>query len=305
MKQLISILFCCFSFVSHAQTEKPYIIILGVAQDGGYPHIGCTKQCCAKAWQNDSLKKYVVSFALVDEATNKWWLFEATPDIKEQLQLFKTITKNSFNYLPDGIFITHAHIGHYTGLMEFGREALNTKGVKVYALPKLRSYLETNGPWNQLVTLHNIDIVTLDTTQTIKLGSNITVSTFTVPHRDEYSETGGFRIAAADKKYLFIPDINKWGKWDKNIIQEVESVDIALLDGTFYNADELGKINITEVPHPMITETMQLFKGASTTTKEKIYFIHLNHTNPVLWDTATKQTILNAGYNLARQGQKI
>lgn len=247
-----------FSQTGSAQNNV-YIQILGIAQDGGYPHLGCKKQCCTLAWENDSLKRNVVSFALVDSSANKWWLFEATPDIKAQLQLFKNSTSGKYNYLPDGIFLTHAHIGHYTGLMELGREVMNAKEVPVYVLPKFKTFLETNGPWSQLVSLKNIVINSLSENVPLVLSSNIQISTFTVPHRDEFSETAGFKISTTNKKYLFIPDIDKWQKWNKNIIDEVKSVDIALLDATFYDNTELPNRKMEDVPHPMVTETMELF----------------------------------------------
>ena len=95
------------------------VYVLGVAQDGGYPHAGCTKQCCAAAWKDPVKRRFVTSLAVV--SGDSWWLFEATPDIKEQLQYFHELTGGKYNYMPAGIFITHAHIGHYTGLMQLGR----------------------------------------------------------------------------------------------------------------------------------------------------------------------------------------
>jgi pyrroloquinoline quinone biosynthesis protein B len=285
--------------------NQPYILILGIAQDGGYPHMGCAQEGCALAWKTDSLKKYVVSFALVDSVTKKWWLFEATPDIKYQMQEFRNLTQQRYNYLPDGIFITHAHIGHYTGLIEFGREVMNTKELPVYVLPRMKTFLENNGPWSQLVSLKNIAIHLLKADSSILLEENIKVEAFTVPHRDEYSETAGFKITAGNKKYLFIPDIDKWGKWNRNIVLEVKSVDYALLDGTFYHNDELPGRKISEVPHPLVTETMDLFKNEDAATKAKLYFIHLNHTNALLWDSNMQGEVKKAGFKLARQGEEL
>lgn len=265
--------------------------------------MGCTKKCCAQAWENDALKRYVVSLAVVDPGANKWWLFEATPDIKEQLHYFQQLTSGKYNYLPDGIFITHAHIGHYTGLMELGREVMNTKGVPVYVLPKMKAFLETSGPWSQLVKLQNIALRALDTGN-IVLTEKVSVKAFLVPHRDEFSETAGFKITAG-KKYLFIPDINKWDKWSTDIANEVRSVNIALLDGTFYDATELPGRNMSEVPHPFVTETEELFKDAGRTTTSKVYFIHLNHTNPILWDAQKQKEVRDLGFNIARQGEKL
>lgn len=286
-------------------TAQPYVLILGTAQDGGYPHIGCKKECCSKVWNGTTEKRFVVSLAVVDPETKQWWLFEATPDIKEQLQYFSSLTKGTYNYLPDGIFITHAHMGHYTGLAQLGREALGAKGVKVYALPELKNFLETNGPWSQLVSLHNIDIRQITANSIIGISKNVKVKTYTVPHRDEYSETAGFTIITPNKKYLFIPDINKWNKWNKSIIDEVKAVDIALLDATFYDDTELPGRRMEEVPHPFVKETLQLFNTSNAETRAKIHFIHTNHTNPLLWDKVIQTALVKSGYHYAIQGMKL
>jgi pyrroloquinoline quinone biosynthesis protein B len=292
-------------FLSCLQGFSQSVFILGVAQDGGYPHIGCKKNCCERAWSDRDMRRMVTSFALVDSSNKKWWLFEASPDIKEQLHYFSRVTRGTYKYLPDGIFITHAHIGHYTGLMQLGREAMGAKGVPVFVLPKLRFFLENNGPWSQLVRLNNISLQTLDTSKKLELAKDISVETFTVPHRDEYSETAGIRITTANKKYLFIPDIDKWQKWSRNIIDEVEKVDIALLDATFYDAEELPGRRMEEVPHPFVVETIKLFENAPAATKTKIHFIHLNHTNRLLWDDAVQKQAKGTGFNLATQGEHL
>ena len=291
----------CFQF-ANTQTSS-YVQILGIAQDGGYPHAGCQKQCCAQAWQTDSLRRYVVSFALVDREAKKWWLFEATPDIKYQFQYFKELSGGAYPYLPAGIFITHAHIGHYTGLMQLGREVMNTKDIPVYVLPRMKQFLETNGPWSQLVTLKNISLQALNVDSVLTLNEHISIQTFTVPHRDEYSETAGFKIITPKRKYLFIPDIDKWEKWEKNIVEEVKAVDIALLDGTFFSADELPGRKMSEVPHPLISETMALFKDEDAGVKSKIYFIHFNHTNPMLWNRDGRKEFAKGGFGIAQQGE--
>jgi len=302
---LLGIFFFIFQKGECQSHSNPYILVLGTAQDGGYPQVGCEKNCCNLAWKYDSLRRYVVSLALVDSVSKKWWLFEATPDFKYQLQLFRTLTHSIYSYLPDGIFITHAHIGHYTGLMNLGREVMDTKEMPVYVLPRMATFLENNGPWSQLVKLKNIVVHQLNTDSVLTLENGIKIETFTVPHRDEYSETAGFRIITSKKKYLFIPDINKWEKWDKNIVNEVKSVDYALLDGTFYTSSELPGRKVEQVPHPFIPETMDLFKNEDATTRSKIYFIHFNHTNPVLWDNKTEAIAKGKGFHIAEQGEGL
>ena len=285
------------SFI-HAQTK---LIVLGTAQDGGYPQMGCMKNCCAQAHASDTLKQFVVSLALADYESKKWWLFEATPDIREQLRLFADATHHVFNFIPDGIFITHAHMGHYSGLLQLGKEVMNSASVPVYTLPLLRNFLENNGPWSQLIKLNNISPVELKGETPFVLSRNISITAFRVPHRDEFSETAGFKIITKEKRYLFIPDIDKWSKWNKDIVKEVKSVDEAYLDATFYSEDELTNRKMSEVPHPLVSETMDLFKQESTTTKNKIHFIHFNHTNSLLYDGNKRNQVKRSGFNLSQQ----
>lgn len=275
--------------------------VLGVAQDGGFPHIGCQAKC-QEIYLNPEMKRFVVSLAVIDETNQQWYLFEATPDFKEQLQYFQELTKGQYPYLPAGIFLTHAHMGHYTGLMHLGREALGAKGVKVYTLPGFKSYLETNGPWSQLVKLDNIELVSLYLENRVQLGT-LTVQPFEVPHRDEYAETAGYSFEIRQKKYLFIPDIDKWSKWDRSIIEEVQKVDFAFLDASFYEDGELPNRSMEEVPHPFVTETIALFEKEPDAVKNKVYFIHMNHTNPLLWDHEVKEAVRRLGFEIAEQGK--
>lgn len=281
--------------------DDPYIIVLGTAQDGGYPHMGCDGECCRLAWENPSMSRYVVSLALVDPISRQWYLFEATPDIKQQLYMFRQLSSGEYSYLPRAVFVSHAHIGHYTGLMQFGREVMNTSDITVYALPRMKHFIETNGPWDQLVRLGNIVTVEIADGSDIALSENISVKTFTVPHRDEYSETAGYKISTGRREYLFIPDIDKWAKWDKNITEMVKSVDIAFLDGTFYSEGELKGRNMESIPHPFITETISYFANEKPETKRKIHFIHFNHSNPVLFSGDTRDIIRSEGFELAEQ----
>jgi len=297
----VSIVLCFLISLLSANAQTPYIQILGVAQDGGYPHIGCEKSCCAAAWQKSELRQWVVSFALVDPVSLKWWLFEATPDIKEQLHYFNSVTESRYNFLPNGIFITHAHMGHYAGLMQLGREALGSKAVPVYALDKMSRFLESHGPWSQLVSLKNISIHRLMPDQPLILTPSIQVTAFTVPHRDEFSETAGFKIDTGNRKYLFIPDIDKWEKWSKRIVDEVALVDVALVDATFYTATELPNRSIAEVPHPLVIETIKQFEDRND-LKKRIHFIHFNHTNPLLWSDVEKRSLREKGFNVAETG---
>ena len=287
-------------FFSYSQTiESDYIQVLGIVQDAGYPHIGCEKDCCKVVSPGDY---FVSCLGLVDKTNNKRYLFDATPDIHNQINLLEKFPDAN---LIDGIFLTHAHIGHYTGLMYLGREGLGGKNIMVYALKRMARFLTKNGPWDQLVKLNNISIQTISNKEFVKLSENIFVIPIRVPHRDEYSETVGYKIIGKSKKILFIPDIDKWDEWKKSIIEEVKLVDYAFIDGTFYNGSELNR-DMREIPHPSIEETLQLFSNQPLTERNKIYFIHINHTNPILTNkNGIRDMVESLGFNIAERDLKF
>ena len=287
-----------------ADTLKPValtsLVILGTIQDAGSPQVGCTKACCKKLFLQPDKERVVVSLGLIDAANNKKYIFEATPDFTWQAKLLKNFSAFNTKETPDGIFITHAHIGHYTGLMYLGKEAMNADSIPVYAMPRLKNFLEQNGPWSQLVKNKNIALQELNNQTEIRLSNKLKVIPFTVPHRDEFSETVGYTIIGPNKKALFIPDIDKWQKWNTNIIDAIATVDYAFIDGTFYDAAEINNRDISTIPHPFIIESMALFKGLPAAEKKKIYFIHFNHTNPVINKKSKpyRQVVQN-GFNVA------
>ncbi len=281
-----------------------FIAVLGIAQDAGYPQAGCVQDCCRAYYEGKEEKKLITCLALVDRKAGEYWLFEATPDIAAQLKYVQRYTGNKD--LPAGIFITHAHIGHYTGLMQLGREAMGAKDVQVWVMPRMDSFLRNNGPWSQLVQLNNIKLQTLYADSSVQLNNTFKITPFRVPHRDEYSETVGFIIQGDKKKVLFIPDIDKWEKWDRNIAEEIGKVDWALLDGTFYKNGELPGRDMKEIPHPFVEESLQYFSSLTSAEKSKVVFIHFNHSNPLLKkNSAEKEKVKKDGFAVAEEGMLI
>jgi pyrroloquinoline quinone biosynthesis protein B len=288
-----------------AEKEIPntaYVMVLGVAQDAGYPQMNCKKECCAAAWKNSELQRTTSCLAIVDPISKEQWIIDATPNIKEQLQLLKQKTGTE---KLDGVLLTHAHMGHYTGLIHFGREVMGTDNLPVFAMPKMKTFLEKNGPWSQLVKLENINIKALKSDSTFSLNERIKIKPFLVPHRHEFSETVGYEITINKKALIFIPDIDKWEKWETNISDLIKKVDYAFLDATFYKNGEL-KRDMSEIPHPFVEESMELFSDLTETDKQKVHFIHFNHTNPLLIEKSTAQKeVFEKGFNLAEEGEAI
>jgi pyrroloquinoline quinone biosynthesis protein B len=279
--KLFLLLFAAACATAPPRDAAPFTIVLGITQDGGYPQAGCSRPDCVAAWRDPRLRQRVASLAIVDPQSNQRWIIDATPDFGSQLRtLDETAPRAAGAPLLDGILLTHAHIGHYLGLAQLGREVLGAHSVRVYAMPRMRDFLAHNGPWDQLVKLQNIEIAPLEGGVEVALNDRIHVTPLRVPHRDEYSETVGYLVRGPSRSILWLPDIDKWEKWSTPLESILERVDIAYIDGTFYDASELPGRDLREIPHPLMTETMT--RLAATPLRAKVRFIHLNQSNPLL-----------------------
>lgn len=281
------------------------MVVLGIAQDGGYPQADCEKACCKLAWEQPQLRRMVSCIAVVDPVGEQFWMVDATPDFAEQQHFAQHLLPGKKLKLA-GIFLTHAHIGHYSGLMNLGREAMGAKAVPVYAMPRMADFLMKNGPWSQLVSLKNIEIRHLKEDSTVVLNERLKITPMPVPHRDEFSETVGFKIEGPSKSLLFIPDIDKWERWERDINLLVGEVSVALLDGSFYKNGEIPGRDMSEIPHPFIEESMARFGQLPAMERAKIRFIHFNHTNPVLQrNSEATQSVWKQGFGLASEGERF
>ena len=290
-----------FTPIADAQKTGIELVVLGTIQDAGSPHIGCKKSCCINLSVAEAAVRQVSCLGIIDYDNEHTYLLDATPNLTAQLANLHTRANWDIGKSPSGIFLTHAHIGHYTGLMYFGREALGGDRVKTYAMPRMVEFLSTNGPWSQLVQLENISLNKLEEDQSVSLSNELKITPLGVPHRDEFSETVGFKIEGPQKSLLFIPDIDKWELWGRSILDEIRKVDYAFLDASFYNTVELGHRDPTEIPHPLVEESMALFDQLSEADRSKIYFIHLNHTNPLLNTISPEYAEMKRrGYQLAQ-----
>ena len=303
-----AVFFACLIASSYAMLaagqDKPYLYVLGVAQDAGYPQAGCYKPHCLPGWEDASLRQGAVSLGLVDPDANKKYIFEATPNLPQQLFNLESEAPSD-RYDLAGVFLTHAHIGHYAGLMFFGQEVMSTSDMPVFAMPKMSQFLTENGPWSQLVDYKNIALQSLRNKVAEKLGQ-LMVTPFLVPHRDEFSETVGYKIQGPNKTAVFIPDINKWDQWQTDITELVKTVDYALLDAAFFADGELPGRDMSKIPHPFVVETMQRLQSLSKEDRNKVWFIHMNHTNPILNpDSAESRKVEAEGFNIARSGIRL
>ena len=290
-------------------SKKVFVKVTGTAQDGGIPHIGCFCANCQRAWNDPRHTRLVASLSLFDIVENKTFFIDVTPDVHEQTRMVRDRIdpENRIKkFQPDGILLTHAHIGHYTGLMFYGYEAQSTDRLPVYCSKRMGSFLSENGPWSQLVDRKNIQLEPMIPGKTFRLTPQITISALHVPHREEYSDTLGYKIKGPARSLLYIPDIHDWNTWDRSIVDEVRDVDVALVDGTFFSPEELPSRDLSSIGHPFIVDTMKILKDVIGDRKTRIYFTHLNHSNLALDPTGEASKIVKKfAFGLAADGMEF
>jgi pyrroloquinoline quinone biosynthesis protein B len=283
-------------------------VILGIGQDGGAPQIGNPDD---PAWANPSLKLLAASGALVDHRYSNRYLFEATPDLREQMNLLDSMSEGGNAPLGlSAVFLTHAHIGHYTGLMFAGHESIGVKGLKVFPLPRMQIFLENNGPWEQLVNYKNIELISITPKKPVVFNNDLSVTAYLVPHRDEYSETAGYVVKGPSKSVLFLPDIDDWDRWETEFNTRIEEmisqVDVAYLDATFFDNNELQGRDMTKIPHPRVVASMARFENLPQAEQNKVRFFHINHSNQIR-NSSSKQynLVQQKGFKVAKRGERV
>ncbi len=275
---------------------KVEAVLLGNAQDGGVPQAGCACPRCLRARKDPAARKWVVSLGVVDHAGKKYWLIDATPDFREQLHW---MIEACPGYSLAGIALTHAHTGHYTGLIHLGKEAWNVRGMPVYASARMAAFLRDNAPWAQLVRQGNLRLVELYPDRPRALSAGVRVTPVSVPHRGEWSDTLAFVIEGRQRALFYCPDIDSWETWE-GLAGFVGRFDVALLDATFYSPDELPGRDMRAIPHPLATETVRRLQDAPV----EVVLIHLNHSNPLHDPGPEREWVVRHGARVGELGQR-
>jgi pyrroloquinoline quinone biosynthesis protein B len=310
---LVVLVVAAFALTRAAAAPPPLsglrVVALGTVQDGGLPQTGCDCAHCAAARKNPALARRVASLALLAPKTGHVYLVDATPDLPAQIDALRHHTEGKADRTPvDGVLLTHAHMGHYLGLAHFGFESLNTRRVPVWSSPRMAEYLRTNGPWSQLVRLENIVLREFQPGTPFELEPGITVKPIQVPHRDEYSDTMGFVIRGPEKTLFYVPDTDSWRAWPKPLLDVLadEKVDIAMVDASFYSADELPDRDMTKIKHPLITDSMDLLEPLVKAGRLRVWFTHLNHSNPALDAGGPARKAIEArGFRVLAEGEEL
>ncbi|MCJ7479159.1 MAG: MBL fold metallo-hydrolase [Candidatus Nanohaloarchaeota archaeon QJJ-7] len=260
--------------------------ILGSAQDGGVPHLRCSCDACQAAREDPNKQRYATALKVYDEEKGVNYLFDASPDIRFQLG----------DEFMDGIFISHGHLGHVTGLLYLGKESINSNMTDVYCSESAADFLKENYPYRLLVDRNNIVLNTFEENGHENL-MGMKVDFVPVIHRYVPTDMHAFRIKTDDTNLFYMTDIDHW---TDDAIKEVESADVAIIDGCFWSQEEIDRYE--RVPHPPIKESLEIFEDTDT----DIIFTHINHTNPVLDpESEERKKVEEAGFRIAEEGMEI
>ncbi len=303
--------------VEAAPLDRPYVLVLGTAQDGGLPQLGCDEANCAAARRDPARRRRVTSLLLCDPRSGARWLFDCTPDLGEQLELARghpptRVAAGPRPPLFDGLFLTHAHAGHYAGLLALGREAYGARELATWVTPRFARFLTDNGPWSLLVAELRLVLHELEEGRRIELAPDLSVVAFRVPHRDEFSDTLGFQIHGPERTLVYLPDIDKWEAWDAfgdapaagRVEDLLARCDVALLDGCFFAEGEIPGRSLAEIPHPFVSESLARFASLPPEERAKVFFTHLNHTNPATDPVSeAARTVRAAGMRVLDEGR--
>jgi pyrroloquinoline quinone biosynthesis protein B len=291
--------------------EPPYVLVLGTAQDGGIPHLGGRAAPDEAARRDPAQRRLVTSLLICDPATGGRWLLDASLDLTAQIDRAEGHPAGRRRPGPrpallDGVFLTHAHIGHYLGLAQFGREVYSSREMPLHVSSRMADFLRDNAPWDQLVRLRNVVLTPFEAKRPIELTPTLSVTPIPVPHRDEYTDTYAFLVQGPNRALLYLPDIDKWDRWDERIEDWIARVDTAFLDGSFFGEGEIPGRAMAEIPHPLVSESLARFAKLPEAERRKVVFTHFNHSNPAaLAGTPERRAIEAAGMRVAEELERI
>ena len=291
-----------------------YALLLGTAQDAGVPQANCFRHdYCERVRLGRAPAPRVACLGLVDEEAGVRAMIDATPDFAAQLGELLAPAGAPLSEVAGatvpleqhlaGIFLTHAHIGHYAGLLQLGKEAAAPHGLPLFVSRSMARFLAANAPWSGLLRAGHLQARVLEPGEPVVLGPSLQVEPFAVVHRAEYTDTFGYLVRGPERTLMYVPDADTWDGWPVPFETLLAHADVALLDGSFFSAAELPHRSQSEVPHPPVVQTLRRLQGLAE--RPPVRFVHLNHTNPLWFPDGPERRSLPAGFAVGHTGERL
>jgi len=260
--------------------------------------------------------------------SDRWFLLGASPDLRTQIEstpeLHPRAAKNVTRDSPiAGAVLLNADIDHVLGLLLL-REL---QPLRVYATKSVRRILTKDNSmfamlqrvpnqvsWIEFAPGASFSLADPEgedsglRCRTLPLGTHFPAYV-SAPRRSQLSplesSLGAIIESPSGKRLAFMPAIPRL---DAKLIKQLESCDVILIDGTFWSADELIRIQGSgqsswDMGHvPVSSDQGSLAKLAHLSHPRKIY-VHVNNTNPMLnEDSPEYRQVRDAGWEIAEDG---
>ncbi|MBL4638252.1 MAG: pyrroloquinoline quinone biosynthesis protein PqqB [Proteobacteria bacterium] len=301
-----------------------FVHVLGSGAGGGFPQWNCNCENCkgVRAGTIKATKRTQSSIAISANGTD-WVLFNASPDIKKQLDDFPAIqpARQVRDTAITAIVITDAQIDHVTGMLTL-RE--HNKPWEVYTTEAVRQDLTTGFPvFNILGHFRGInhhEIATDQSVFTIPTAEGLEFTAVPLlseappysPHRGNTvpGDNIGMHIkdTRSGKSLFYAPGL---GVAEPHVLEYMSNADCILIDGTVWTDDEMSHEGISdkrasEMGHLDQSSDGGILSILNSMDKPRKILIHINNTNPILNEESPQRATLNkAGIELAFDGMDI
>ena len=292
--------------------------ILGSAAGGGFPQWNCHCPTCEAARSGVGARPRTQSSIAIRGAEGPWFLANASPDLREQLEGLGAEGVNDVRAAPvAAVLLTDAEIDHAAGLLLL-RES--STPIRVYGSDQVRQALTDGYPvLRMLGDYSGVEWRTLEPADTLSLdGSSLEVESFAAGgDAPRYLEGTGadveatglvFRDRSTGGVLTYVPGL---ARLDDDVLGRLAASDVVLVDGTFWRDDELAQLGISDrtaaqmghVPLSGPGGTLEVFTGLE---RPRVILVHINNTNPVLLeDSPERDAVLRAGVEVGYDGLEL
>ena len=290
--------------------------VLGSAAGGGFPQWNCRCPTCAAARKGTAARPRTQSSIAVRGATGPWFLANASPDLRQQLESLGAEPGDGVRAAPvAGVLLTDAEIDHTAGLLLL-RESVAP--IRAYGSDAVRRALTDGFPVLPILARYSsVDWRTLEPGSTIPIdGSSLEVEWIAAGGDAPRYLAGGdveaaglvFRDHATGGVLTYLPGL---ARLDDDVLGRLGASDVVLVDGTFWRDDELARLGISDrsardmghVPLSGPGGTLERLAGLERPRK---VLVHINNTNPILLeDSPEREAVVRAGVEVAYDGLEV
>ena len=285
-----------------------HVILLGTAAGGGFPQWNCWCPSCLVARRDpSSASPRSQSSAAISVDGQRWFLLNASPDVREQLARLPSRPPVEIRHVPiDGVLLTDAELDHTLGFVLL-REA---RHLPLYTTAAIRTILECDSrilPVTRAFAEVPVTELPLETPLALHYrdgsSSGLSAEAFAVPagpprfaRSHDVGHTVGmiFRDEDGASACAFVPAC---GHLDASLLDRLAGTDLLLFDGTFWTDDELIALGIgdrtaRQMDHlPISGPDGSLEQLGRLPCRHRVY-THINNTNPMLVENSPERALV-------------